>query len=92
MKTEYFDDGSGMIRRRQALRLIEDENVKDAKLDFFLLELVFWVINAAVASYFFTIEAVMLGLAYVFVFFVFAELAWLLSNTLFNTKKKLPNR
>ena len=88
MKTEYFDDGSGMIRRRQALRLIEDENVNDEKSDFFLLELVFWIIVASVTFGFFTMSVIVASLFYVLVFFIFAEVAMFVGSVLFGRRRR----
>ena len=87
MKTEYFDDGSGMIRRRQALRSIDGENANDEKSDFFMLELIFWIIVALVAFNFFTMSVIVASLFYVLAFIVFAEIAMFVGSVLFVKRK-----
>ena len=88
MKTEYFDDGSGMIRRRQALRSIDGDNANDGKSDFFMLELIFWIIVALVAFNFFTMSVIVASLFYVLVFFIFAEVAMFVGSVLFGRRRR----
>ena len=87
MKTEYFDDGSGMSRRRQASRSINGDNANDGKSDFFMLELTFWIIVASVTFGFFTMSVIVASLFYVLAFIVFAEIAMFVGSVLFVKRK-----